>query len=123
MKWLEPDARKEMESALSRFPKIDLVYAHNDPGAHGAYLAAKAAGREKEMAFVGIDALPQEGVAYVQQGILDATFQYPTGGAEAIDVASRILKGESVPKEIVLGSRVFDKSNVGQGGSALAAQK
>jgi ribose transport system substrate-binding protein len=119
MKWLEPDARKEMESALSRFAKIDCVYAHNDPGAHGAYLAAKAAGREKEMCFVGIDALPQEGVTYVQQGILDATFQYPTGGAEAIDAALKILKGESVPKEITLGSRVFDKDTVAQGGRQL----
>jgi ribose transport system substrate-binding protein len=119
MKWLEPDARKEMESALSRFPKIDCVYAHNDPGAHGAYLAAKAAGREKEMIFVGIDALPQEGVAYVQQGILDATFQYPTGGAEAIDNALKILNGETVPKHITLGSRVFDKETVGQGGREL----
>jgi ribose transport system substrate-binding protein len=119
MKWLEPDARKEMESALSRFPKIDCVYAHNDPGAHGAYLAAKAAGREKEMLFVGIDALPQEGVAYVQQGILDATFQYPTGGAEAIDTALKILKGESVPKEITLGSRLFDKETIAQGGREL----
>lgn len=119
MKWLEPDARKEMESALSRFIKIDLVYAHNDPGAHGAYLAAKAGGREKEMMFVGIDALPQEGVAYVTQGILDATFQYPTGGAEAIDTALRIFKGETVPKKIVLGSRVFDKENVASGGKAL----
>jgi ribose transport system substrate-binding protein len=119
MKWLEPDARKEMESALSRFGKIDCVYAHNDPGAHGAYLAAKAAGREKEMIFVGIDALPQEGVAYVQQGILDATFQYPTGGAEAIDNALKILAGEKVPKEIILGSRVFDKASVAQGGTAL----
>src|SRR5215469_3202898 len=70
MKWLEPNARQEMESALSRFNKINCVYGHNDPGAHGAYLAAKGAGREKEMLFVGIDALPQEGVAYVQQGIL-----------------------------------------------------
>ncbi len=119
MKWLEPDARKEMESALSRFDRIDLVYAHNDPGAHGAYLAAKAAGREKEIKFVGIDALPHEGIAYVQQGILDATFQYPTGGAEAIETALKILKGESVPKEITLGSRVFDKENVGRGGEAL----
>ncbi len=32
MKWLEPNARKEMESALARFPHIDLVYGHNDPG-------------------------------------------------------------------------------------------
>jgi ribose transport system substrate-binding protein len=119
MKWLEPNARQEMESALSRLPKIDCVYAHNDPGAHGAYLAAKAAGREKEMIFIGIDALPQEGVAYVQQGILDATFQYPTGGAEAIDTALKILQGESVPKKITLGSRVFDKSNAAQGGQEL----
>src|SRR6185437_3667020 len=105
MQWLEPDARKEMESALSRFPQIDLVYGHNDPGAHGAYLAAQAAGREKQMKFVGIDALPQEGVAYVKQGILDATFQYPTGGAEAIQNALKILAGEKVPKEVTLGSR------------------
>jgi len=119
MKWLEPNARQEMESALARFNKIDCVYAHNDPGAHGAYLAAKAAGREKEMIFVGIDALPQEGVAYVQQGILDATFQYPTGGAEAIDAALKILQGQTVPKKIVLGSRVFDKETVAQGGRPL----
>ncbi len=118
MKWLEPDVRKEMESALARFDKIDLVYGHNDPGAHGAYLAAKAAGRTG-IAFVGIDALPQEGVAYVQQGILDATFQYPTGGAEAIDAALKILSGGSVPKKIVLGTRLFDRSNVGQGGQEL----
>ena len=50
------------------------------------------------MLFVGIDALPQEGVAYVRQGILDATFHYPTGGAEAIDTALKILQGETVPK-------------------------
>jgi ribose transport system substrate-binding protein len=118
MKWLEPDARKEMESALSRFNNIDLVYSHNDPGAHGAYLAAKAAGRTG-IKFVGIDALPQEGVAYVSQGILDATFQYPTGGSEAIDTALKILKGEPVPKEIVLGTRGFDKTNVGQGGEII----
>ena len=71
------------------------------------------------MKFVGIDALPQEGVAYVRQGILDATFQYPTGGAEAIDTALKILHGEKVPNEIVLGTRLFDHANVNQGGQAL----
>jgi ribose transport system substrate-binding protein len=71
------------------------------------------------MLFVGIDALPQEGVAYVQQGILDATFQYPTGGAEAIDCALKILKGETVPKQVTLGSREFDKGSVAQGGREL----
>lgn len=119
MQWLEPKARQEMESALSRFDKIDLVYAHNDDGAHGAYLAAQAAGRDKQMKFVGIDALPQEGVAYVQQGILSATFQYPTGGAEAIDTALKIFHGEQVPKEITLNTRLFTPETVAQGGQEV----
>ena len=119
MKWLEPNARTEMESALARFNKIDLVYAHNDPGAHGAYLAARAAGREKDIVFVGIDALPNEGRVYVKQGLLGATFEYPTGGREAIETALRILKGEQVPKEIVLGSRLFTSASINAGGSAI----
>jgi ribose transport system substrate-binding protein len=119
MKWLEPDARKEMESALAVQPVINLVYAHNDPGAHGAYLAAKAAGREKQMAFVGIDGLPQEGQAYVRQGILEASFEYPTGGREAIDAALKILKGETVPKEVTLRSHVYTKANINRGGEWL----
>lgn len=119
MQWLEPNARKEMQSALSRFDKIDLVYAHNDPGAHGAYLAAKAVKREKTMLFVGIDALVQEGQAYVAQGILSASFEYPTGGKEAIDVAKKIFAGEKIEKNITLKSRVFTKENLQKGGEEL----
>ena len=115
MKWLEPNARKEMESALARVPKIDAVYAHNDPGAHGAYLAAEASGRGKEMIFFGIDALPQEGKAYVDQGFLAASFQYPTGGKEAVETALKILKKEEVPKKIVLDSLYFTKENLPAG--------
>jgi ribose transport system substrate-binding protein len=120
MKWLEPNARKEMESALARFPEINLVYAHNDPGAHGAYLAAQAAGREKNILFVGIDALPQEGQAYVKQGVLSASFEYPTGGKEAVQTAVKILGGQTVEKEITLNSRVFTKDNIDQGGQWLS---
>ncbi len=119
MQWLEPNARKEMESALAVQKQIDLVYAHNDPGAHGAFLAAKQAGRAEQMKLIGIDALPHEGVAYVEQGILDATFLYPTGGAEAIDAALQILGGEEVPKKIVLGTRLYTKDNIAKGGEAI----
>jgi ribose transport system substrate-binding protein len=117
--WLEPNARKEMESALAAHRKIDLVYAHNDPGAHGAYLAAKAAGREKQMKFVGIDALPHEGVRYVKEGILDATFAYPTGGAEAVELAVKILAGDKPPKKVTLGTRLYTQKNVSAGGEAI----
>lgn len=118
-KWLEPNGRKEMESALARFDDIDVVYAHNDPQAHGAWIAAKAAGRENDIRFVGIDALTHEGVQYVQKGVLDATLQYPTGGVEAIDIALKILAGETVPKNITLGTRIFTTENVDQGGQSI----
>lgn len=118
-KWLEPEARKEMESALAVHKDIDLVYAHNDPGARGAFLAAKAAGREKDILFVGIDALAQEGQVYVAQGLLAASFEYPTGGAEAIASALTLLLGKTVPKEITLKSRFFTKDNLAGGGEWL----
>ena len=119
MQWLEANARKEMESALSRFDDIALVYAHNDPGAHGAWLAAKAAGREKDIVFVGIDGLPQEGMQYVKQGVLGASFEYPTGGREAIQNAVKILGGESLPRNVVLPSKFYTPENVAQGGGVL----
>ena len=111
--------RYTQKSALAAQKSISLVYAHNDPGAHGAYLAAKAAGREKEIRFVGIDALPHEGVRYVKDGLLDATFAYPTGGAEAVDWAGRILAGEAAPKRITLGTRRFTRENVANGGEPI----
>jgi len=119
MKWLEPEARREMESALAVYKQIDLVYAHNDPGAHGAYLAAQAAGRLRDIIFVGIDALPQEGQVYVRQGLLEASFEYPTGGREAVENALKVLQGESVPKEVTLKSRVFTRDNITKGGEWL----
>jgi len=123
-KWLEPDAQREMNSALARFPQADAiqaVYAHNDPSAHGAYTAAKLEneGREKTIKLVGIDALPHEGVRYVRDGILTATFQYPTGGKEGIETAINILKGEKPPKNITLGTRIYTKETVAAGGAAI----
>ena len=41
---------------------------------------------------------------------------------EAIDTALKVLKGEQVPKKIVLGSRLFTSDNVEQGGAAIGAE-
>lgn len=117
--WLEPQARSEMESALAVNPEIDLVYGHNDPAAHGAYLAAKATGRERDILFIGIDGLPQEGQIYVRQGLLAASFQYPTGGHEAVESAMKILRGEPVPRQLTINSKFFTPENIGRGGDWL----
>jgi ribose transport system substrate-binding protein len=109
--WLREEAMSQMEAALSAHPKIDLVYAHNDPMAVGAYLAAKAKGRDAAMKFIGIDALPglDGGRQAVKDRKLAATFVYPTGGKEAVDVAAKILRGESVPHRITLPTEMVDK--------------
>ena len=80
---------------------------------------AEGKGREKQIKFIGIDALPNEGQRYVKEGILSATFQYPTGGQEAVQLALKILNGQKVPKDITLGTRIFTKDTVAKGGKAL----
>ncbi len=111
--WLREEAMAQMESALAAHDHIDLVYAHNDPMAMGAYLAAKAKGRDKEMKFIGIDGLPglDGGRQAVADGKLSATFVYPTGGREAVDTAARIFAGEKVPHKIVLPTLMITKEN------------
>ncbi len=105
--WLREEAMSQMESALTANPKIDLVYAHNDPMAVGAWLAAKAKGREQQMKFIGIDGLPglDGGRQAVADGKLAATFVYPTGGKEAIEIADKILRKEKVEHRITLATQ------------------
>ena len=110
--WKQDRGYSIMETALKAFPRIDLVYAHNDPMAYGAYLAAKDAGREKGIAFVGIDAIPEEGALWVKKGWLTATFVYATPGAEAIRQAAKILKGETVPPTTILPTRAVTRETV-----------
>lgn len=123
MEWLGDKAREKMQAALARNPakgSIQLVYGANDPAAIQAYLAAKEAGREKEMVFVGVDALRHEGVEAVKSGKLDATFEYPNGAKEAVELALRIAGGEkNPPKTITLGTRLYTKENVEKGGEEV----
>ena len=85
------------------------MFACDDAAACAAHEAAKAAGREKGVLFIGVGGLPEEGAAYVKKGILDASILFPTGGAEAVDAAVKLLHGEKVPKTIVPGPRVLTK--------------
>jgi hypothetical protein len=55
-------------------------------------------------------------VRYVRDGWLDATFQYSTCAKEAIETALKLRAKEPVPKQIILGTRRFDKASVEQGG-------
>jgi len=112
--WKQDSAYDIMSDALDQFDKIDLVYAHNDPMAYGAFLAAKDIGREKGIMFLGIDAIPAEGIKWVYEGNLTATFLYMRPGAEGIRQAMKLLKGEKIPSTIILPTMVIDSGNAAE---------
>jgi ribose transport system substrate-binding protein len=109
--WKQDQAYDIMATALRSNEDIDIVYGHNDPMAYGAYLAAKDVGREGDIMFIGIDALPGEGVMWVHNGELAATFLYATPGAEGLRQALAHLNGEEVPKTVVLDTMTVTKEN------------
>lgn len=113
--WIQAEAHDRMTEVLRVQPKIDLVYGHNDPMAIGAYLAAKELGRDKEMLFTGVDGLggPSGGIQKVMDGVLAATFVYPLGVKEAVEVGQKILRDPSYkpPKVITLDSVMVTPDN------------
>lgn len=111
--WERGPAEVAMDSMLRRHPKIDAVYAHNDRIAPRAYQAAKKVGRDKEMMFVGIDALPGKGngLELVLDSVLDATFIYPTNGDKVLQLAMNILEKKPYPRETVMNTAVVDRTN------------
>lgn len=112
--WKQDKAYQIATRAFSKHTNIDLVYAHNDPMAYGAYLAARDLGIENKITFIGIDGIPTEGVRWVYDGILEATFLYKTPGADAIQQALKYLQGEKITKSLTLPTLKIDKNNAGQ---------
>lgn len=112
--WIEDKAYSQMLSILSKHNNIDVVFAHNDIMAYGAYRAAKSVGRERGIKFLGIDALPGEtnGVGLVSEGIFDATFMYPSGVDVVLHTALDILEGRAFQRETTLSTAIIDKTNV-----------
>lgn len=111
--WLQSVAGEKMDSVFQTNKNIDLVFAQNDRMAIGAYLSARQQQLEKEMLFVGIDALPgkEYGVEQIINGVLDATFIYPTGGNKVVQVAMDILEKRPYERDTKLSTALVDKTN------------
>ena len=109
--WLVEKSLHLTDSLFHSFRDFDLIYAHNDPMAYGAYLSAD---KYKITPFIiGIDGLNKQngGVQYVLDGLLNATFLYSTGGDKAIQLALSILNNEPFPKYDYMNTVKIDKSN------------
>ena len=106
------DAIRAMEDLLRNDVAFDAIYAHSDSMAVGARLALRAHDRDPAaIPMVGIDYIPAARAA-IREGTQTASFTYPTCGREAADIATRILHGESVPREITVESTLVTRDNV-----------
>jgi len=97
-----------MENILQAQSEINAVFAHNDEMALGALQAVKASGRD--ILIVGFDAT-DDAVKAVEAGEMAATVaQQPDQiGAIGVDVADKIVKGESVEDFIPVDLKLVTK--------------
>jgi ribose transport system substrate-binding protein len=104
-----------MTDLLTTFPKIDAVFAINDPSGVGAELAANQAQR-KDFFIVGVDGAPEAITAIAaKDSIYAATAtQNPRGMAEkAVQVGNDILNGKKPSNPtILIPVKLITKDNV-----------
>lgn len=99
---------------------IDIVFAYNDRMAIGARQSLEKNIKEGRLhpstfpLFIGVDALLDDtiGVGRVEDGTLEASFLYQTGGDKAIHTAACILNGLPFQREQVFETSLVNRGNV-----------
>jgi ABC-type sugar transport system substrate-binding protein/DNA-binding response OmpR family regulator/nitrogen-specific signal transduction histidine kinase len=109
--WLHDTAKNKFSKIAARYPDVNLLFAHNDMMAEGAYEVYRNS-KGTQPAIIGVDGLPDAGMQFVSGKIITATMLYPTGGEEAIRTALKILNKERFIKENILQTTVIDSTNV-----------
>lgn len=112
--WNQDIAERVADSLLKIYPKVDLIVAHNDRMALGAWKAAHKLNPHNHIRFIGTDAISGrgQGIDLVAQGILDATFVNPTDGDKILRLALNILQNKPFKRETLLSTALIDSSNV-----------
>jgi ribose transport system substrate-binding protein len=102
-----------MENILQAHPKVDAVFAADDEMALGAIKAIEAA--RLKVVVVGFDGTP-DAIAAVKKGTMYATIaQQPSLiGSLGVEVADKVIKGQSAPTSIPVPLKVIDKKSLGE---------
>ena len=112
--WDVTKAARIWETLLTKYPKIDAAFFHNDDMALAAYKVMQAKGRT-ETKIGGVDAMPPA-IKAVMDGQMLATVRNPScrihGGAIVAGVQA-VLQGAKagIPKSIVTDGPVVTKAN------------
>lgn len=114
--WQRDEAEDKITEVLQGDKNIDIIFAHNDYMALGAYKAVYKLGIQN-IKIIGVDGLTGEngGLDLISRDILQGTFTCSTGGKEAVDYALNILNKKSeIQKKIILKSDKITKDNVNE---------
>jgi len=114
--WDVTKAARIWETLLTKYPKIDAAFFHNDDMALAAYKVMEAKGRTG-IKIGGVDAMPPA-IKAVQAGHMLATVRNPScrihGGAIVAGVQAVVhgaKTGKDIPKNIVADGPVVTKAN------------
>jgi inositol transport system substrate-binding protein len=111
--WDRAQALNLMENWLASGRKIDAVIAQNDEMALGAYKAIEAAGKQKDIAVIGIDAIPDALKAVADRKLVGTVFQDAKGqGTLAVDLAMQLVQGKPVKHDNYIPFQLVTKDNL-----------
>lgn len=107
--------KKLMTNWITRFgPKIDMIYAHNDAMALGAFQAIKEAGFSKKL-FVGSIDGEKAAIKQVADGNFSVCVQCdPHYGKRTFDVIDQYFAGAKIPPLVTVADKTFSKENAAQ---------
>jgi ABC-type sugar transport system substrate-binding protein len=101
--------KQVMEAFLKNNADIDVVFAHNDDEGLGAIEAIEAAGKVpgKDIKIITIDAV-KDGMTALSAGKISYIVECsPLLGTQLMDLAKKVLAGETVPERVVTEETTF----------------
>ena len=111
--WDRTQALTLMENWLNSGKKIDGVIAQNDEMALGAYKAIEAAGKGKEIAVIGIDAIQDALRAVADHKLVGTVFQNADEqGRTAIKLTKDILEGKKISHNYYIPFQLVTKDSL-----------
>jgi ribose transport system substrate-binding protein len=112
--WSKDKALTVTQDLLTRYPKIDAIFAQDDGSAIGALQAVKAADRQG-IKIYGVNG-QKEACTAIKDREMMATAMQPSYliGVYTVRAAYDVLHGRIVPKEILAPTAVITADNVAQ---------
>jgi simple sugar transport system substrate-binding protein len=108
--------KQVMEAFLKNNADIDVVFAHNDDEGLGAIEAIEAAGKVpgKDIKIITIDAV-KDGMTALSNGKINYIVECsPMLGDQLMDLAKKVVAGESVPERVVTEETTFTQEQAKQ---------